>query len=387
VWLVTDRRNQTPIEAALASECLPGLHPVYLDLPRWTGSPWQTDNGLRNRYLVWQLQLRRAARRLHATVGFDVAHHLTLASDWLPCGLAALDDVPLVWGPVGGVAATPLGLWRWLGPGAVAAETARLVLTSTGRRLFGDRTARRAAVVVAQNRHVARRFAFASRTVVEPNIALALPPAADRRSLSDDRTVEVGHHGRLRAVFAGRLLAWKGLRLAVAALARPEAAGWLLDVYGEGEEEAPCRRLATDLGVAERVRFRGRVAREHLLATLAGADALLFPSLHDGAGWVVAEALAAGCPVVCLDLAGPGDLVTEATGVTVPPAGDVVGGLAAGLHSLAGRSRPVHQWSADRIPALLDQWYQWAIDAAAEQLKARPSRRYTAVASRKTAVR
>jgi glycosyltransferase involved in cell wall biosynthesis len=35
------------------------------------------------------------------------------------------------------------------------------------------------------------------------------------------------------------------------------------------------------------------------------SDVFLFPSLHDEGGWVIAEALAARLPVVCLDRGGP----------------------------------------------------------------------------------
>jgi glycosyltransferase involved in cell wall biosynthesis len=35
------------------------------------------------------------------------------------------------------------------------------------------------------------------------------------------------------------------------------------------------------------------------------ADVLLFPSMHEDAGWVVAEAGASGLPVVALDRGGP----------------------------------------------------------------------------------
>jgi len=44
----------------------------------------------------------------------------------------------------------------------------------------------------------------------------------------------------------------------------------------------------------------------------------VFPSLHDSGGMVVLEALAAGLPVICLDLGGPGTIATEDCAVVVP---------------------------------------------------------------------
>src|SRR2546430_4418443 len=41
------------------------------------------------------------------------------------------------------------------------------------------------------------------------------------------------------------------------------------------------------------------------------------PSLHDSGGWVCLEAMAAGRPVICLDLGGPGYQVTEESGIKI----------------------------------------------------------------------
>ena len=37
---------------------------------------------------------------LHAQKKFNIAHHMTFVSDWMPSGLAVL-NIPFVWGPVG----------------------------------------------------------------------------------------------------------------------------------------------------------------------------------------------------------------------------------------------------------------------------------------------
>ena len=47
-------------------------------------------------------------------------------------------------------------------------------------------------------------------------------------------------------------------------------------------------------------------------------DVFLFPSLRDGGGAVVIEAMAAGKAVICMDLAGPGLHVTEECGIKIP---------------------------------------------------------------------
>src|SRR5258706_6721658 len=65
--------------------------------------------------------------------------------------------------------------------------------------------------------------------------------------------------------------------------------GWLTDTI---------ERRAAELGVAERVRFTGYVADEDLPALLSGALAFVLPSLYEGFGMPVLEAMACGAPVL-----------------------------------------------------------------------------------------
>jgi glycosyltransferase involved in cell wall biosynthesis len=114
----------------------------------------------------------------------------------------------------------------------------------------------------------------------------------------------------------GRFDRSKGFDLAVRALAAvPHAYLWLA---GEGEEEPELRRLAAELGVADRVRFLGW--RKDTSALLGRAAALVVPSRwQEALGLVVLEAWSAGVPVVSTDTPGPRYLMAESgSGMLVP---------------------------------------------------------------------
>jgi len=76
-------------------------------------------------------------------------------------------------------------------------------------------------------------------------------------------------------------------------------------------------QLAVDLGVADQVTFWGSVDRQIALAKLGQCHVLVHPSLHDSGGWVCLEAMAAGRPVICLELGGPGVQVTPECGFRI----------------------------------------------------------------------
>ena len=123
-----------------------------------------------------------------------------------------------------------------------------------------------------------------------------------------------------RLLSLGRLLHWKGFHLGLQAFARmvrvfPQSEYWLI---GDGPERRNLERLAERLGITEKVRFIGALPREEALRHLAEVDVLVHPSLHDSGGWVCVEAMAAGRPVICLDLGGPALQVTEETGFKIP---------------------------------------------------------------------
>lgn len=67
------------------------------------------------------------------------------------------------------------------------------------------------------------------------------------------------------------------------------------------EHEAALRALAERLGVADRVRFHGWVSDEELDSLYAEATCFVLPSLIEGFGLPVLEAMARGVPVACSD--------------------------------------------------------------------------------------
>jgi glycosyltransferase involved in cell wall biosynthesis len=95
----------------------------------------------------------------------------------------------------------------------------------------------------------------------------------------------------------GRLETVKRHDLAVRALAQA-GSGLRLVVVGEGTQAANLRRLAGELGLADRVRFEGAASDERLLELYAGALGVVYAPFDEDYGYVTLEAFLARKPVV-----------------------------------------------------------------------------------------
>ena len=315
-WVITRKDYEAAIEQALP--VLPErdrLRFVYVELPpRLRG--WQHGlRGLRVYYFLWQIAALREARRLRREVPFDVVWHLTWATAWYG-SLAALAGRPFVFGPVGGCVGTVWRLLPALGLRGALYEVSRSSVHGLARYLnpLARLSWRRADLILAQNPETRDWFPAVHRdkTRVFPNAVLREEqiPAVSLRGRSDPPV----------AVFAGRLEPFKGVFLCLHALAL--LPGWKLVVCGSGSDERRLRQLAGRLGVGDRVRWLGWLTQDRVLAEMANSDVLLFPCLHEEAGAVVAEARAAGLPVVCLARGGP-PILAGSAGIGVADTGGV----------------------------------------------------------------
>lgn len=315
VWVITRANNREPIQKSLAKEPLPYVHWVYFDLPRWVRFWKKGRRGLHAYYYLWQLGAYFVAWKLHREVGFDLAHHVTFGNYWMPSFLA-LHAIPFVWGPVGGGESAPRAFWRFFSlRGRVYESTRELARNLAQLDPFDRFVAQRARVGLATTEESAIRLR---------RLGCGKVKVLSQTGLSHDEIVRLGsfavrQSSPFRLVSIGNLVHLKGFELGLRAFARFQsrfraAEYWII---GGGPEKKRLRDLAQRLGIAEAVTFWGAIPRWQVLEKLAECDVLLHPSLRESGGWVCLEAMAAGRPVVCLDLSGPALQVTEETGIKV----------------------------------------------------------------------
>lgn len=377
--LVTRENNVDAVRAAAAAESIP-MDVVGHDLPAayrfWKRGP----RGAMAYYYLWQRALARVAVDLCSTRPFDLCHHLTFASGWLPSGLSAT-GLPFVFGPVGEHPRVP---GRFLPSldlvargGELARATARHLVPTLDRSVQATWDA--ADVILSLGSAFGDRIPAAYRDRVAPMLACGF----GGEELHEPTTRPAGTP--LRVLFAGRLVDLKGVSIALRAFAlASDSTSATLDVVGDGPRRRHLERLAAELGARDRVTFHGHVPHREATAAMARADVFLFPSF-EGGGMVVPEAMAAGCAVVCLAVGGPGSMVGATRGLAVSPEGTLVETASEVAKAIVrlGRSEVLrlrvaeagHEWARrsmtwDSKGAALTDIYERALRIHAERARA-----------------
>jgi glycosyltransferase involved in cell wall biosynthesis len=130
-----------------------------------------------------------------------------------------------------------------------------------------------------------------------------------------ERRTENGKEGKIRFLFLGQLAQRKGVQLLLEAWKGLPSGRAELVLMGGGPKR-DWRRVA-----GEGVIFRGQAARKKVLEEMGISDVLVLPSLFEGFGLVILEAMAAGLPVITTTNTGGPDVIEDGKEGFIVPAG------------------------------------------------------------------
>ena len=361
VQVLAMRRPLPPLAAARAAASLPprlgplrawaggvrsSLRPLLLDgVPvepvAWAAPPRPLSYGVWGRWMA--PPLARALDALHARWPFDVLH----AHCVTPPGYAAA---------------------RWLERRRADGARPALVVSAHGpdmihvyrrsrwARRDAERALRAADLVAANSSWAANRCEQIARGPLPARVlhlGADLPPAREpaARDGATPTVVTVGH-----------LVERKRHALVVRALARlPRELAWGYEVIGDGPCRAPLERLAAELGIAERVRFRGQLDHPDALAALGRCDLFAMPGVEEPFGVAFVEAMAAGLPAIgTAGEGGPEDIAAAGPGMELVPRDEqaAVAALTELLAALLGdRAETARRGAAAR--ATVERCFTW----------------------------
>lgn len=260
----------------------------------WTGSKTEIADGVRFQAIMKHVPLYRGNRRsISQAVRFAFACFRLLAYRYdvieadhmpylqlLPLRIVAfIRRVPLVvtwhelWGPV---------YWReYLGPLGTIAAAFEKMATMLPRLIIADSP---------------DTYDRLLRIGVLPERVITVAPGVDVEKVQLAPRVS-GYD----LLFAGRLLAHKGVEMALDALHLLQTRGIAASfgIVGVGPLAEDLQRRAIELGLGKRVAFLGNLEdQSSLFSLMKGSSLFLLPSTREGFGLVVIEAAAAGLPTI-----------------------------------------------------------------------------------------
>jgi colanic acid/amylovoran biosynthesis glycosyltransferase len=139
------------------------------------------------------------------------------------------------------------------------------------------------------------------------------------------------HDGKVQLLTVARLVENKGIQFVIRAIAaiRKDLPGIRYVIAGDGPLRSDLEKLVDQLGLGGNVEFAGAVSQEEVLALYEAAHGFVLAGIEtksgdvEGQAVVLAEAQAAGLPVIATAVGGmPESMRNEESGLLVPP-GDI----------------------------------------------------------------
>lgn len=321
-------------------------------------------------YLLWQaLGPRIEARE------WDLVHRVTPLSPTVPSLIARRlrrANVPFVVGPLNG--GTP---WPAQFEAVRRAEREWLsYVRGAYRYLPGYRSTRENASALL----IASRSTWAELPERWRDRAVYIPENGIDPARFRPRN-ERAASGPLRVIFVGRLVPYKGADMLIDAAAGVLREGRMhLEIVGDGPEMSALSSQVHRLGLGHSVTFHGWQAQERVAELLARSHLFAFPSIREFGGGVVLEAMASGVPALVVDYGGPAEIVTHATGYTVPlgSRAEIVDSMRRVLDTIlarpeqrmrkgrAARERAQHHFTWSKKAEQLRAVYEWVLGRASK---------------------
>lgn len=363
LWLLVSADHQAGVEKARSNGLVPeNMHFVFIG----EANPYLENRMLARmqswaRYMDFSRSILSVARDLHDRHKFDLSHHITY-STWRVGNPLWRLGIPFIWGPISGTEVFPLKKFaQILSSSAKAFEAARVLggfysrlnpeVCATSRNAFHIFAAHREAVPhLAKLRGTSQGISVLSYYTFSPETIAAFARSAIPRLENEP----------LRIFAGGNLEGRKGIAIALEGLALAKKAGvcFTYRVTGRGSELAYLQQLAKQLDLDQEVTLGQGFPREDYVAELHKTDIYLLPSLREGGGLTMMEAMLAGCVPIVADAGGPGTAVADECGfrIAVESPAQMAREIAAAIIRLNGNRNLLEQMGAAAARRIAGQY-------------------------------
>ncbi len=264
-------------------------------------------------YRLWQKRALALAREICQAERIDIIHQLNMVGFREPGLLWKISGIPYLWGPIGGMALTPVHYFRE----APLSERIQIHFKNLFNRIQRKyspgviQAIRHSKVVICATRDdydlVSRYHRAKAELINETGTSVVSTPIQR-------------NHSPLHIIWVGKFMHRKQLGLALKAFSALSRQDVVLDIVGSGtdDEVKQYHALAEKLNVSSQINWHGQVNHDEVGVLMDSADIFFFTSVSEATSTVAMEAISHGLPVVCFDTCGFGPLVEHEMGIKIP---------------------------------------------------------------------
>ena len=254
---------------------------------------------LRIGYIVWSLKTRRFLKKMDNSK-IKVIHHLNYSSEVLPNTLPKRNIGPIkkIVGPLGSTQNLKLSrllvkdYLDWL---ILFMDNLKVLMSRFLFSLFMPKDAH----VIANNELIVNQiYSHKAKNIKLKNRSLKVYPSLILEDTKPAQEYFLESRDSLKFVIVGVFNRRKKIDFALEVLANFRFANFHCDIYGEGPEEANLKKFAQQLGISEKISWKGTIDRDTLRSLLPSYNAVLHPSVREGASTITGESIIAGVPII-----------------------------------------------------------------------------------------
>jgi len=306
--VLTRKKHVTPIKIQLETMGGNQVKVIGIDLPKCLLFWKKGHLSMHIYYYIWQLQAYFVARNCLKNRKYHMIHHLSFMS--LRTNMAPFLGIPSLMGPVGGGQLPPSGFKNILRSPFKEKLRTFTIYTMKYSPLWRSFARRFSKIYLANSENL---WLFPDKQHNCEVLQIGWPENIDNGDILHKQ------NDILKIYWGGRLIGWKGLEILIRSLPLIGYGekNFILDITGTGPDSEHYIKLSDDLGISDKINFHGWIDNAEKQKLQKDSDICVFTSLHETTGTALMEMMAYGKPVIVLDHAGPGEIVTEKTAIKV----------------------------------------------------------------------
>lgn len=268
-------------------------------------------------YRKWQWKTYLIAKEICEQTHIDILHQLNMIGFREPGYIWKIENIPFVWGPIGGLKLFPLAYLRGAGWKLNVFNRVKNIIS-----ILQLKHSSRVDKALKHSKILISSIPDSYRMIKEYKglESVIIPETGCYERNDGRRSAEKGTNPKMKMLWVGKFDFRKQLGLAIRTIAEIKDLNIELVICGGGNEGQKQHyiQLAENLGVSKLIRWKGNVDNSEVLREMQGADLFFFTSVSDDTSTVVMEAISNGLPVLCFDACGFGYVVNDTVGVKIP---------------------------------------------------------------------